>query len=132
MRYKLLQVAILCNTVFSSAALAAPPLTVDLDKNFTHLVEGDVHERYQYISWDVIEYAKWNQSYILNVKDGASFTVEGNTKIHQYAPHSDEGDVGSYAVHTSGGKIYLLGNVDIVSRHQEQAGSINSPFAEQG
>lgn len=121
MRYKLLQVAILCNTVFSSAALAAPPLTVDLDKNFTHLVEGDVHERYQYISWDVIEDAKWNQSYILDVKDGASFTVEGNTKIHQYAPHSDEGDVGSYAVHTSGGKIYLLGNVDIVSRHKEHA-----------
>lgn len=98
-----------------------PPLTVDLDKNFTHLVEGDVHERYQYISWDVIEDAKWNQSYILDVKDGASFTVEGNTKIHQYAPHSDEGDVGSYAVHTSGGKIYLLGNVDIVSRHKEHA-----------
>ena len=122
-----------CVTPYSvRLRLLPPPLTVDLDKNFTHLVEGDVHERYQYISWDVIEDAKWNQSYILDVKDGASFTVEGNTKIHQYAPHSDEGDVGSYAVHTSGGKIYLLGNVDIVSRHQEQAGSINSPFAEQG
>ena len=121
MRYKLLQVGILCNTVFSSAALAAPPLTVDLDENFTHLVEGDVHERYQYISWDVIEDAKWNENYILDVKDGASFTVEGNTKIHQYAPHSDGEDDGSYAVHTSGGEIYLLGNVDIVSRHQEHA-----------
>ena len=110
-----------CVTPYSVRLRLLPPLTVDLDKNFTHLVEGDVHERYQYISWDVIEDAKWNQSYILDVKDGASFTVEGNTKIHQYAPHSDEGDVGSYAVHTSGGKIYLLGNVDIVSRHKEHA-----------
>lgn len=101
--------------------LLPPPLTVDLDENFTHLVEGDVHERYQYISWDVIEDAKWNENYILDVKDGASFTVEGNTKIHQYAPHSDGEDDGSYAVHTSGGEIYLLGNVDIVSRHQEHA-----------
>lgn len=81
MRYKLLQVAILCNTVFSSAALAAPSQTVGLDKNFTHLVEGGVHERYQYISWDVIEDTKWNENYILDVKDGASFTVEGNTKF---------------------------------------------------
>ena len=131
MRYKLLQVAILCNAVFSSAALAAP-LTVDLDENFTHLVEGDVHERYQYISWDVIEDAK-PDFYILNVRSNSSFTVEGNTTIHLYAPKSSSAtNAASYLVHTSGGKIYLLGNVDIVSRHQEHAAlGANAVYAQE-
>lgn len=132
MRYKLLQVAILCNTVFSSAALAAPSQTVGLDKNFTHLVEGGVHERYQYISWDVIEDAKPN-FYILDVRSNSSFTVEGNTTIHLYAPKSSSAwNAASYLVHTSGGRIYLLGNVDIVSRHQEHAAlGANAVYAQE-
>lgn len=132
MRYKLLQVSILCNAVFSSAALAAPSQTVGLDKNFTHLVEGNVHERYQYISWDVIEDAKPN-FYILDVRSNSSFTVEGNTTIHLYAPKSSSAEnAASYLVHTSGGRIYLLGNVDIVSRHQKHAAlGANAVYAQE-